>query len=164
MKVKTTVIITLFIALVLCLSACFSYTSPLEAYYNISKDDFIVIDEEDTHGGFHGDGTYYLILDCSENKGHASEIISTWSELPMSENLQLIMYGGKKNGVSYNYNLAKKAKLPVIENGFYRFYDRHDKSVNPSDDSDIFDRHSFNFSLAVYDSDTDIMYYFEFDT
>ena len=55
----------------------------------------------DTHGGFLGDGTYYLILDCSERKEQATELIKDWKPLPLTENLQLIMYGGEKNGVSY---------------------------------------------------------------
>ncbi len=172
MKTKTIVTVILSVAFGLCLYACywnclcsfFAYTAPLEKYYNISKDDFIVIDEEDNHGGFPSDGSYYLILDCSENKEKAYEIISDWNELPLSENLQLIMYGGERNGICYGYNLSEEAKMPKVENGYYRFYDRHSESTDPSDDSDIFRRCSYNFSLAVYDSDTDIMYYFDFDT
>lgn len=133
-------------------------------HFSFSKNDFLVVDELDTHGGFHGDGSYYLILDCSENKAKALENISDWEKLPLSENLNLIMYGGEKDGVTYRYNLAEEAKMPYVKNGYYCFKDRHSESKNPNDDSELFDRYSFNFSLAVYDIDTDTFYYFDFDT
>lgn len=104
------------------------------------------------------------ILDCSGNKEKALENLSNWTQLPLSENLNLIMYGGERDGISYGYNLAEKAKIPAVENGYYYFYDRHSKSTDSSDDSELFSRASFNFSIAVYDSDTDKMYYFDFDT
>ena len=42
-------------------------------YFGFSKEDFTVEEEADTHGGFYGDGSYYLILDCSESKEKALE-------------------------------------------------------------------------------------------
>ena len=36
---------------------------------------FSVVEERDTHGGFLGDGDYYLILDCSSNADEAKKII-----------------------------------------------------------------------------------------
>ena len=135
-----------------------------EEYLGFSKQDFTVVAEEDTHGGFHGDGSYYLILDCSNNIETASENINGWKPLPLSENLELIMYGGQKDGVYYGYGLSEEAHMPKIINGYYFFQDRHAKSVDPSDDSSLFDQFSFNFTLAVYDCDTNRFYYFKFDT
>lgn len=135
-----------------------------ETCLGFSKEDFIIVEEADTHGGFHGDGSYYLILDCSKNKEKALENIKSWKELPLSKNLNLIMYGGEKDGMTYGYNLAEEAKIPEIENGYYYFCDRHSESTDSSDDTNLFTRASFNFTLAIYDSDTDRMYYFEFDT
>ena len=146
--------------------AVISTCSVSRDYFGFNKDDFTVVDEADTHGGFHGDGSYYLILDCSENKEKAAEILDggDWKELPLSENLQLIMYGGERDGITYGFNLAEDAKIPEIENGYYYFYNRHSNVSNKSDDSELFDTMSFNFSIGMYDSDTDMMYYFEFDT
>lgn len=135
-----------------------------ETYFGFSKDDFIVVDEADTHGGFYEDGSYYLILDCSENREKALENVKGWKELPLSKNLNLIMYGGEKDGMTYGYNLAEEAKIPEIENGYYYFCDRHSESTDASDDTNLLTRASFNFTLAIYDSDADRMYYFEFDT
>ena len=36
--------------------------------------------------------------------------------------------------------------------------------LESGDDSEILDRFSFNFSIAVYDLDSNILYYFEMDT
>lgn len=157
---KKKILLMFLLCLMLLLTACYSE----ETYMGFSKDDFKVVDEKDTHGGFLGDGDYYLILDCSENKEKALENISDWNELPLSENLQLIMYGGEKDGVAYGYELAKDANMPEIKNGYYCFYDRHSESTEHDDDSELFSRHSYNFSIAIYDSDTDIMYYYEYDT
>ena len=66
--------------------------------------------------------------------------------------------------LSHHSNLAEEAKMPKIENGYYIFYDRSDESTNNEDDSELINRHSYNFSMAVYDSDTNRMYYFEYDT
>ncbi len=120
--------------------------------------------EQDTHGGFMGDGTYSLILDCSDNKEKALKTVQNWNRLPLSENLNLIMYGGEKDGTQYLYNLAEEAHMPKITNGYYVFCDRSSESKDPVDDSELFNRYSYNFSIALYDCDTDKMYYFEFDT
>lgn len=140
------------------------YTNDTQEYFGFAKNDFSVVEELDTHGGFLGDGSYYLILDCSNNKEKSLEMIKDWNKLPLSENLNLIMYGGEKDGVTYGYNLAEEAHMPKIENGYYMFEDRSSESKDSTDDSELFDRYSFNFSIAVYDCDTNIMYYFEFDT
>ena len=145
------------------LSSCLTSLQS-DSYFGFSKQRFTVVEEMDTHGGFVGDGSYYLILDCSDNTEDALSIVADWNELPLSENLNLIMYGGEKDGKTYGYDLSEKAHMPVIENGYYYFEDRHSEAKDVSDDSELFSRASFNFSLAVYDSDTNRLYYFEFDT
>ncbi len=150
--------------LLLCgLSSCSTQADSKE-YFGFDKADFTVVEESDTHGGFLGDGSYFLILDCAANKEQASEDLEGWKPLPLSENLNLILYGGERDGVNYSYDLAEQAGFPKIENGYYYFEDRQDGSLDKSDDSQLFDRGSFNFSVALYDSDTDRMYYLSFDT
>lgn len=155
--------ITLVLTFIIILSFC-SCNLQSDDYFGFSKQDFTVVEEEDTHSGFHGDGDYYLILDCSNNEETALEIVDGWKRLPLSENLELIMYGGEKDGVIYEYNLCEKAHLPLIKNGYYWFNDRNSEGKDLTDDSELFSRGSFNFSLALYDCDTSTFYYFEFDT
>ena len=158
--------IGIFFILLLCVvfSACEPEEDTLSKCFGFEKSDFIISEETDTHGGFHGDGSYYLILDCSQNADKAREIVKDWTALPLRGNLQLVMYGGARNGMIYGYNFAEEAHWPTIENGVYKFVDRHSESKDSSDDSEILDRFSFNFSIAAYDFDSDILYYFEIDT
>ena len=128
------------------------YISNTTEHFGFMKKDFSVVRETDTHGGFQGDGTYHLILDCSGNKEKASENIKNWNRLPLSENLDKIMY---------EHSLTEQVHLPMIENGYYMFENRQTDST---DDSELRDSYSYNFSIAVYDCDTDRMYYYDFDT
>jgi len=156
----------LSVMLILCLllSACGMVTERHTDYFGFDVADFIMVEEEDTHGGFLGDGSYYLILDCSQNAGKARELTKDWKPLPFTEVLELAMYGGVRGDVMYAYDFAEEAHLPRISNGVYRFHDRHSESKDPSDATDLLNRGSFNFSIAVYDLDTDRLYYFAMDT
>ena len=157
-------ILTIFIIVCSIFSACDVIEDRRCDHLGFEITDYTIVEEEDTHGGFHGDGSYYLILDCSKNSSQVHEAIKEWKELPLSDNLDLVMYGGEIGGVNYAYNFAEDAHLPTIQNGVYKFVDRHSSSVDQSDDTNLLDRASFNFSIAVYDLDTDTMYYFEKDT
>ena len=170
---KRIISIILLIICIISFSSCsmfiydfFAEENPLPDEFNIDKSDFNVIEEEDTHGGFLGDGWYYLILDCSDNKEKARGITKDWQQLPLSENLNIMMYGGEKDGVSYGYDFAKTAHWPDFENAVYKFVDRYTSPAqkNKFSDAELLDRYSVNFSVAVYDLDTDRLYYFEYDT
>jgi len=141
-----------------------NYIDKTKQYFGFTKKDFLVVEELDTHDGFQGEGLYYLILDCSHNKTKSMQIVKNWKKLPLSENLNYIMYGEVKDGLTYGYELAKEAHIPKIENGYYIFKDEHSQSKDSTDDTELLDRHSYNFSIAIYDCDTDQMYYFEYDT
>lgn len=151
MKFAKIIIVTIIVCLFL--TSCNTVSSGQTDYFGFKTSVFTVVDEKDTHDGFHGDGSYYLILDCSEETEKAAELIKDWTRLPLTENLQLIMYGDTKNGVCYGYNLAEEAHWPTINNGVYKFVDRHSEAVDKSDDTNLFNRASYNFSVAVYDLD-----------
>ena len=156
-------IIFIFIFLIMGAYSILNTTS-LQREFGINPQNLTVIDEDDTHGGFLGDGTYHIAVDCSKNKEKILKTVSEWSELPLSENLRLIMYGGERNGMTYGYNLAGETNIPQVKNGYYCFLDRHSETVDKHSDDDLFNRYSYNFSLAIYDTDTDILYYMRFDT
>jgi len=154
----------LIAVLVLCivLSGCGFGANRHQLYMGFDKSEYTIVAEEDTHGGFHGDGSYYLILDCSSNAEKALDIAREWNPMPLSENLNLIMYGEERDGMTYGYELAEEAHWPKIEHGYYKFID--EQSDDPADDSGLFGRYSFNFEIAAYDTDTNLFYYFRFDT
>lgn len=132
----------------------------------IPKD--VEISTDDTHSGFHGDGTTYTRI---KFEGEVAENICTeikennnWNELPFYENLQLIMYGGTKNNVEYNYKLADEVGIPTVQNGYWIFIDRAGNQKTLKEDTKLFDRYSFNFTIAIYDTDNNVLYYYEIDT
>lgn len=164
MKNIKLIITNIFLCILLTSCTISSSNNHTNDYFGFNTDDFEIIEENDTHGGFHGDGSYYITLDCTENADLAREIVKDWNNLPLSENLRLVMYGGDKNGMTYMYNFATEANWPYFKSGVYKFVDRHNQAINESNDSDLLNRFSFNFTLAVYDFDTDTFYYFEKDT
>lgn len=155
-------IIKIFPVVIFCvlLSACSLFENRDTDYFGFEPADFAIVKQEDTYG-FFGDGTHYLILDCSQNADQAQEIVKDWKTFPLAENLQLVMYGGEKDNTSYVYNYARQAHWPTIRDGVYKFVDRHREATDPADDTNLLSRSSMSFSIAVYDLDTDTLYYFE---
>ena len=119
---------------------------------------------EDTHGGFHNDGERIIVIQYNDDS--ANTILSNiqengkWNEFPMDENLNFLIYGGKKGDMYYGYEFAKKAGIPKIEHGYYYFLN---KQTN-NQDTDVLNSPSLNFVIAMFDSDSNTLYYFEVDT
>lgn len=146
----------ILICLVLVLSGCGKgdykdYVSDLCAV-DISAS--TVVSSQDSHGGFNGDGVLAVTFDCTDVSDSALNGMRSWSSFPLTENLRHVVYGGFNDGLS----------IPEITNGCYFFHDRHSEAVDPSDDSKLFDRYSYNFSLLLFDFDTNMMYLIEVDT
>lgn len=135
---------------------------------NLEMPDVLKIEYMDDHGGFHGDGEKFAKIEFDNSNGEnilsQIERDARWNELPLTENLNLIMYGGVKNNIEYVFNLAEKAGIPEMTNGYWYFIDRHSGSKHPEKDTELFDRSSFNFTLAIYDVENNKLYYYEFDT
>lgn len=115
--------------------------------------------QRDTHGGFLGDGDYFGKLKCSNNL----DLSSNWKLLPLSSSIQEVLEMSMCNQ-SDCLNFFERNHVSEITNGYYYFYDRHSESINPYSDIDLNNRSSYNFSLAIYDIDNNIIYFYEFDT
>ena len=126
----------------------------------------------DDHGGFHGDGVSYIQLAfpddafLNEIRGRAG-----WQPLPLDEPLTILAYGLTEESEGwvvqegpYLTGEDGESLLPLVENGWYYFEDRHSEAADPQDTSQVLDRHSFNFTLAIYDSDSRTLHFCEFDT
>lgn len=113
-----------------------------------------LVSSEDTHG-FHGDG--YSAIKIHYTDGSVSGELAEneqWSELPLSDDL-----------ISFIYQPSDwMPSVPEIENGYYWFYDRQSEATDPYDDSAFLGRASFNFTLAIYDTDNNDLYIYEYDT
>lgn len=135
---------------------------------NIEMLDVLSVEHMDDHGGFHGDGQKFAKIEFDKINGlnilSQIEKDDRWNKLPLTENLNLIMYGGVKDNIEYTDKFAEKLGIPEMKNGYWYFIDRHSESIQPEKDMELFDRHSFNFTLAMYNANDNILYFFEFDT
>lgn len=121
----------------------------------------------DTHSG-NGDGTSCAIIAFTDDSMRDQvEENDQWKPLPLDETLTTLVYGvftkDTQNG-PYITDKDGKALVPEIKNGYYRFIDRHSDSTNPSDDTDVLSRSSYNLTLAIYDSDANNLYFLKLDT
>lgn len=118
-----------------------------------------VTNQYDTHGGFHGDGIKCVEISFDGKGLELSQLEEKWKLLPLSSNLQLVIYGAWKV-----FDTENNQDIPEITNGYYYFYDRFEDSSDPLNDSELLERSSYNFTLAIYDADSQILYYCEVDT
>ena len=126
-----------------------------------------VISALDDHGGFHGDGTTVVEIQFSDTSCQEQvEESEIWCEFPLTDNLTALVYGLRSDEVSIGPILSRDDNpvIPEVANGYYCFVDRHSESTDPQDDSGVLNRYSFNFTIAIYDTDTNTLYYMELDT
>lgn len=145
-----------------------SYQEYIAKQINIKIPNVLDIKFSDEHKGFHGDGETYAKVKFDIYNGQKIEWQiannKSWNELPLTENLSLIMYGGERDNIEYTYNFSEKLGIPHIENGYWFFVDRHTESIFSERDTELFERSSFNFTLVMYNTDNNTLHYFEFDT
>lgn len=120
-----------------------------------------VVSASDSHGGFHGDGLTFIELSFPDGS-FGSSIQGRWHALPLSSNLNTLVYGS--SGVGPYITRDGAACFPHVQNGYYFFEDRHTESTDPQSDFALFQRYSFNLTLALYDTDAQALYYCKFDT
>lgn len=131
-----------------------------------------MLHSQDSHGGFLGDGLLAVSFQFSaeEAKELPEQLADQtgWHPFPLSENVETALYGkttanSTRNALIRDYS-TDELLVPEIENGWYFFYDRHSGVKDPLDDSQLFSRGSYNCTVAVFDTDTGILYFFEIDT
>ncbi len=121
------------------------------------------ISNYDTHGGFHGDGTTCIAYRFDDDTV-LEEIrsASEWSEFPLDDTVRALVYGLSDGttqiGPWLNDDMGHPI-VPEIQNGYYLLIDRQNGA-----ETEILDRYSFNFTLGLYDTDTNTLYFCELDT
>jgi hypothetical protein len=150
-----------------CRSETFKRSRELYAL-GIDPSSATVVESSDSHGGFHGDGLLFAQISIADDSvGAILSQRDEWKPLPLSENLTALVYGitteTSQTG-PYLTNEDNEPVFPEIQNGYYYFEDRHAKSIDPYDDTDVFGRNSYNLTVAIYDTDTNMLYYAELDT
>lgn len=161
MRMRITILITLLLGCIL--TGCGSLTvEPDQKELMITLDSAKKESEVDTHGGFLGDGYSLTVYSCDdglvltriqENK--------EWKTLPLDDVTEKLIYG--KNGIGpYLCDEELNPIFPQVENGYYILIDRQDKET--AEGREILDRYSFNFTIGLYDTDTNKLYVGRLDT
>ena len=163
-KVKLIILLIICIVVLVLLTIDIFYNNKLKRISNkieLDVNNCSILNEEDTHGGFLGDGHYYIQVDCS--KTSLEELSSNWKELPLSKTLKETT-SLKMCEKETCQDIYEMYSIPNIENGYYYFIDRYSKSKNKYDDTDLNNRSSLNYTIALLDINTNNIYYYELDT
>lgn len=119
----------------------------------------------DTHSMIRGEGltvgSLHFDPDNAAELRRQIEESNAWSPLPLTQNIGLLMNGGELNGITYTDRFAEQYGILDISNGSYFFWDRLN---NTNQDVKLLTRSAFGFTLALYDYDTDFLYFFRYDT
>ena len=108
----------------------------------------------DTHGGFLGDGTSAAVID------YGMQPPEGWLPLPLPSELHEAVYGSENRESSVSFEQGIPA-MPQIDGGCYLFIDRYD---GPDSELSLLNRASLNFTIAVYDSSSGLIYFYSVDT
>lgn len=128
-----------------------------------------VLTYTDSHGGCLGDGQTFVALEYSDDKIlNQIKEKSEWKAFPLDYTVKALVYGisdGKSCIGPYIYvekgEEKGKALVPDIQNGYYLLIDRQEEAYK---EKDILHRYSFNFSLGIFDSDSNTLYFCALDT
>lgn len=117
------------------------------------------------HGAF-GDGDSLLVMDFTPEQGaeleRAMAQTNGWHPFPVHEVIDRIFF----HKGSYCRDLNEENYLPAVENGWYFFRDMYNVQHGENDENqwNIDGRVPGNFDAGIYDSDTQTLYLFEYDS
>lgn len=109
---------------------------------NLVLDNATVLEEWDTHGGFHGDGDAFVKLSCAD--GFEKHLSSEWKPLPLEGEAYRYFY---EWGGVFEHPETNERVIPEIENGYWYF-----KSTG-----------AMNWEFALFDCEENILYFYVFD-
>ncbi len=161
MKKALTIVLTLFILFISSGCSSFYVKTHMSNVLGIELPKDVRIAIQDTHSGFHGDGvkTVSVYIPDENSNAFTQQIYSNenFKVLPLSDELNGLLYTSD----NAEFNFAADNQIPKVENGAYFFLDRFDEDISQSK---LLERGAFNFTYAVYDKDSSILYYMEADT
>ncbi|MEG1988886.1 MAG: hypothetical protein RR035_06820 [Oscillibacter sp.] len=126
-----------------------------------------LVTSADSHGGFHGDGRCFVELsfDAASTLDEALSIDRGWHPLPFTEPLHTVVYGDETPAATRGSLVTDgdgAPLFPTADQGYFFFLDRHSQAGKT--DTALLNRASYNFTIALYDSGSQTLYYYELDT
>lgn len=150
----------IIIALAFLLGSCGynDYRNKISKALGIDIPSGVPMKSVDTHGGFNGDGATWVSVGFTSDKNPTEQIKNNhdWKPLPLDEVAEVLAHDLK-----IQLDDGEATLMPEVENGYYIVIDRHSEK---NENDDILGRTSYNFTMAIYDTDANILYYCEFDT
>ena len=119
-----------------------SLTEITAEHLSLSLENTTVLEEWDTHGGFHGDGTTFVKLRCYD--GFEKNLNSDWKPLPLEGEAYEYFY---EWGGVFEHPKTGERVIPETDNAYWYF-----KNTGP-----------MNWEFALYDTDEDILYFYILD-
>lgn len=121
-----------------------------------------LIEYYDDHGGFHGDGSTWIVFAFSpEEQSKFIQAIrrrTDWHQLPLAQQLQKLGRILQPDG---------DTKLPTrLSHGYYYFHDFQPEWYPDYEDTrrPVHDRSSYNFVVAIFDVENHMLYIYNLDT
>ena len=161
--ITTCVVLGVILSLTILMASCGkSELDKISEQINIDVTNGEISESSDSHGGFLGDGLYFESISFDDDT--ILERISAnpqWKALPLDRTTEILVYGinNKDTGAGPYITQDNEAIFPLVENGYYLLIDRQENQT-----TDMLDRESLNITVALYDADTNILYYCELDT
>ena len=153
-KGKTFIILVCTMLLLSC-SLGFFKENPKETIkreLELDASDGTVLKHMDNHGGFLGDGCSFISIRMKDRTVlKAIQGREEWKQLPLDETMKTL--------VDYIQDDDGNPLIPEFRNGYFILMDWQDETDTP-----ILERYSLNYTVGLYDSDEDILYYGRFDT
>lgn len=119
------------------------------------------ITDYDTHSG-NGDGVSCIIYN-TQGTGIRQQIEKNpdWTPLPADDTVHTLLWGMSSESRRSGPYVTDSDGNPLVnytDNGYYILIDRHSMG------GEILERGSFNFTVALYDADSRLLYYCKLDT
>ena len=122
---------------------------------------FAKVDYHANHGGITMDvealGIVYLTEEQAKNVLNQIKSNEHWRKLPMTD---------RALESAREHCIKESMIMPIVENGYWFYLDRYSEAINKYDENERYEkiRYSKNYSIAVLDTDKNILYYYELDT
>lgn len=87
--------IVIIVSVLTCISigGCTKGKNQVLTNLEILDAEYTVTCEQDTHGGFHGDGYTFMVIEFEDDISEQIEANAGWSELPLDEVTNMLVYG-----------------------------------------------------------------------
>ena len=147
-------VLVLYVIIQIIFGDYFEISSELEVNIPITAK----MEYKDNYGGFLYDGETIAKIALNENQ--ANKILNkikeneNWKEYPIDEFIENHLTLYEIEGIT----------IPKVKNGYWFIKDRHRQAIDEYRYDKIYYRNSRNFSVGIYDGDSNILYYFREDT